>query len=309
MTKIYFELSLATHDTATTLAACASAGWIPPGVPQRMKIDERSVKPTADWARGLDKAKTELTASWAPHPNTIRIIPDEIIVLRRDSVDVDPDQLADVLSGIPFEFATFGPRYAEWEDGSLAAYRPHSFGDFHAALGWGCAFKGAGHDRLVSRRWLDHGPWRAHRAPSDVSFVQFHDLDADAATAWAQALPGHVRLRDHETGGFIQRPFVYQHDLAGTYRAARRVLEIVVHGREVSPLEMLERRAACVEQKLGADKPLDNVAYVFAEEAQARAHLDELWLRGLECWAWIEGEKTRLDDQHTVPTPPPVDWA
>jgi hypothetical protein len=47
------------------------------------------------------------------------------------------------------------------------------------------------------------------------------------------------------------------------------------------------------------------VAYVFVDEADARAHLHELWLRELECWLVDDKGKRRLDlDYHPVPNPP-----
>src|SRR5690606_11851077 len=71
-----------------------------------------------------------------------------------------------------FELFTAGTVHLiEWDD---LAYVAPSFADMHYPHGWACAFKGPGHDRLVSRRWLEHGPWRLIRDnENDVSFVQF----------------------------------------------------------------------------------------------------------------------------------------
>jgi len=50
---------------------------------------------------------------------------------------------------------------------------------------------------------------------------------------------------------------------------------------------------------------VDNIVYVFVEEAQAWAHLQELWLRGLECPVFIEGREVSLDaDYHPAPIKP-----
>src|SRR5690606_34932321 len=118
----------------------------------------------------------------------------------------------------------------EWPEGYVAP----SFADMHYPHGWACAFKGPGHDRLVSRRWLAYGPWRLIRDDEhDVSFVQFHDLDADAKTALEQAKPGHQRMGISNEGGFIQSRYVYETDFDGNYLSEDHVLEIVVHGREV----------------------------------------------------------------------------
>jgi hypothetical protein len=49
------------------------------------------------------------------------------------------------------------------------------------------------------------------------------------------------------------------------------------------------------------------VAFVFVEEANARRHLHDLWLRGLECrWMSPRGE-VRLD-HYDAPPPAPPDW-
>lgn len=44
-----------------------------------------------------------------------------------------------------------------------------------------------------------------------------------------------------------------------------------------------------------AEKPIDQVAYVFLDESDARAHLHELWLRDLEVWLVDGAGKRRLD--------------
>ncbi len=75
--------------------------------------------------------------------------------------------------------------------------------DGFGAQGWMVAFKGAGHDRLVSRRWLDHGPWAVLRDDdSDLTVVLFYDPDAPSAeVALAQSEPGHDRMGWSPTGG------------------------------------------------------------------------------------------------------------
>lgn len=96
------------------------------------------------------------------------------------------------------------------------------FGDGHYGHGWGCAFKGDGHRNLVSRRWLEHGPWQLVRGANDVSLVLFHDLNADPATALEQAKPSHQRMGISPEGGYIQSSFVYRHDLSGMFEPSRR---------------------------------------------------------------------------------------
>lgn len=179
------------------------------------------------------------------------------------------------------------------------------FGDGHFPLGWACAFRGEGHKRLVSRRWLEFGPWRLTHGSNDTSFVQFHDLDTDPDAAFMEARPGHERMGISDNGGFIQSDYVYTYSIDGLYSPEERRLRILVHGREISQLEMLDACAARLYQALGPKRPLDAIAYVFADEGYAAAHLHELWLRELECWTFNNGREVRLDlDYRPSPVKP-----
>jgi hypothetical protein len=211
-----------------------------------------------------------------------------------------------LLAGLPFTTASFSTIHPEWGKGD-APYTSPGFGDLHYAHGWACAFRGAGHSRLVSRRWLDFGPWRVLRGPDDTTLVQFHDLEADAATALTQARPGHTRMGFHPDGGYIPLGHARSNDVRGVYEAKEKVLRIVVHGRDVSQGEMLDACSLRLEGAIGPGQPLTRVAYVFMEPARARAHLHELWLRELECWTVEMGKEVRLDADHR-PTPVKPDW-
>jgi len=221
-----------------------------------------------------------------------------------------------LLEPLPFTVAAFGEVFPdEWRDLERDKF---GFANSHTRLGWGCAFKGGGHDRLVSRRWLDFGPWRVLRGVDDMTVVQFHDLAlTDPAAALAQALPGHERMGISEIGGFIQGPsaagrgikYVVAEKLPeGLYDAATRTLEVVVPpGRTISQGEMQDACAYRLNKRNDKAKPIERIAYVFIDEENARAHLHELWLRELEVWTVEGGDKRRLDlDYH--PTPAPPEW-
>lgn len=63
--------------------------------------------------------------------------------------------------------------------------------------------------------------------------------------------------------------------------------------------------AAVRAWRRGTIGPIDSLAYNFLDEERARAHLDELWLREIECWVADDLGKRRLDaDYHPVPDPP-----
>ncbi|MEO7731823.1 MAG: hypothetical protein ABIY55_12675 [Kofleriaceae bacterium] len=219
-------------------------------------------------------------------------------------------QVVDRIFELPFYLADFGTLFREaWDE---ADYPRWGFGRSHIDHGWGCAFRGAGHDRLVSRRWLDFGPWRVIRRPNDTTFIQFHDLAiTDPVAAYEQAKVGHQRMGIDPIGGYIQGiDLDVIAAVRGVYQPAERTLEIVVGpGNSVRQQDM---RVACglrLHHRL--TKPttdrVDHVAYVFMAREDAQAHLHELWLRELQCWYVDERGKHRLDASYQ-PTPQPPAW-
>jgi len=201
----------------------------------------------------------------------------------------------------------------EWE--MLADFEPP--GALGAPLGFAAFFQGEGHRALVSRRWLEHGPWRVLRGNGDTTLVQFHDLETSPEEAWIQAQPGHRWLmgRSSRARGHIPHSSLAkgraQKALANSramYVHADRTLRIVVHGRDVPHEEML---FACHAREYGlpdAEK-IDAVRYIFLEERAARAHLPDLWLRELECWTFdSDGEEIRIDEDFHLEPPPKPEW-
>jgi hypothetical protein len=111
-------------------------------------------------------------------------------------------------------------------------------------------------------------------------------------------------------GGFLPFPYQFRRDVEGLYSASTRRLEIVVPpGAEVAQVHMRDSCAVRSRHGLGAATggPIDQVAYVFADEAHARAHLHDLWLRELEVWIVDGSGKRRLDDAY-APTLQPPQW-
>lgn len=228
------------------------------------------------------------------------------VVAGRFLCEPNIDSALRLLETAPFEVASFDTLHEEWST-IAKTYRPPSFSRNHFPHGWGCSFKGAGHERLVSRRWLEFGPWRLIRGEGDLSLIQFHALKAPAKTALAQAKPGHRAMGIHDDGGFLQSPHIFESPLAGLYDAHAQVLRVVVLDREPSPVELLDARAAVKQGALTKDKPLKKVAYVFPRPAEAQRCLRALWLRELECWAVIDGIERRLDLAYQ-PSPEPPAW-
>ncbi len=218
------------------------------------------------------------------------------------------EQALEILEPLPFEICALGSVFfAEWLS---ADYYRWGFGRSMIDHGWGCMFRGAGHDRLVSRRWLDFGPWRVLRLSNDTTFILFHDLAiTDPAEAYEQAKAGHERIGNSAIGGYI--PYHLQGLLKGAgkgiYTPEERLLEVVVgFGNEVKQSEMLCNAALRFHHRTDpSSTPVERVAYVFVDQPDAEAHLHELWLRELECWVVDDKGKRRLDlDYHPAPDPP-----
>ncbi len=282
---------------ARPLAAHPAFQHLPP---DELRVGDRVIKNRTDWAARLSGEQT-VRASWGDLMQTVfSFAPPEIVSARIPDFPADPAAVLEYVGTLPFEVATFGVIHSAWYEN----YTPPGFGQMQALLGWGCAFRGAGHDRLVSRRWLKFGPWRLWHGKGDISLVQFHELGVDAGTALAQAKPGHARMGIGENGGYLQEPYLYQSDVRGLYVAAEK--KLVISAAE--PVTALQMRDACaVRRKRRTDpvEPIERIAYVFLDDGLARTHLHELWLRELECWALVDGQRVRLDaDYHPAPTPP-----
>jgi hypothetical protein len=278
------------------------------GLPESLTVDDEEQAVTADWiAACVARARYKAFASWSEsHDPFLAYLVGHIVKASCSRVQYDEGTVIALLENLPFELATFGSIHEAWF--SRSDFPGPGFGDLHSPLGWACAFRGAGHQRLVSRRWLEYGPWRLVRGEHDTSFVQFHALQADADTAFQQARAGHARMGISDIGGFIQSDYVYTHPVEGLYVPEEKRLRVLVHRRKVSQREMLDACAARLYQALGAERPLASIAYVFAVEAEALEHLHELWLRELECWTFVDGREVRIDLAYQPPMKAEPDW-
>ncbi|MCG8422299.1 MAG: hypothetical protein MJE77_30635 [Proteobacteria bacterium] len=171
--------------------------------------------------------------------------------------------------------------------------------------------------------------------------VVFHQLGVDEDTAREQARLGHQRMSGDEEGGFLSSILMLRSEFNAIYEPGRRQLRVICHeGRSVSQREMSDaclvhfhntldpehlaqftRRANTyakamtrlkmpfqIADRFGPDQPIESVAYIFVSEADARKHLHELWLRELECWAFVDGKEIRLDLDYRPEPPSPPDW-
>ena len=274
----------------------------------------------------LDAVRAELGismvgASWdgedlnLPEPHdcwTGRISSDHksFVTLNNTETSFSMATLLELLRVVPFTIAgitnPFSRGWPEEHNGQIWLHMAAG----HYRQGLACAFKGhAGHHRLVHRRWLSHGPWRWIYDPEhDLSLVQFHALDADLDTAVAQAWPGHLLMGVHDRGGLIPPGIMRTVFDPSLYDEASHTSVVVVAGkRQVSDLEMLEAAGLRSGAMEGGPR-VDQVAFVFMDEANARAHLPAMWARGFEVRAITDSGEVRLDHSY-VPTPKPVpEW-
>ena len=307
--QITLRAAFSGAEPAGLIRQLKSSGLLETGLPDRLSVDAAARQPTADWAeKWLPRCRLELFAQWGT-VDFLSYDSDPIIKVARKDYRLEPLPFLELLSGLSFEVASFFDYYPEWHSRQKAKrYVAPSFADKHFSHGWGCAFKGRGHDRLVSRRWLDYGPWLALHDESDTTLILFHDLEADAAEALSQARPAHDTMGISDTGGYIESDYPFPDDYGGLYEPETRRLKHVIHGRKVTEAEMLDACAVRLYQPFGKDRIVENVAFVFMEEQPAREHLHQLWLRELECWAMVAGVERRLDlDYH--PTPVKPKWA
>jgi hypothetical protein len=282
-------------------------------LPKRLEVDDANPDVTPQWVKDLASAKLDACAYWENRRKQIEIrTRSELVTLSIPDGFSDLGEALSILQPLPFELAILGPIFSdEWHE---AEYELRGFGRSAVDHGWGLLFRGQGHERLVSRRWLDFGPWRVIRLPDDTTFIQFHDISiTNSVEAYEQARPGHERMGISPTGGYIAWHLsnLLKNAGKGLYDPDTRSLQVVVApGIAVTQAEMICNAALRLHHRLTspAHNPIDRIAYVFIDMDDARAHLHELWLRELECWAFNEqGQKVRLDlDYH--PTPNPPEW-
>jgi hypothetical protein len=218
---------------------------------------------------------------------------------------IDAESVMKMLAPLPWTVAAFGQLHRQ---GGWKEYVTSNLESFHFPHGWACAFKGEGHNHLVSRRWLEFGPWRLIRDEvHDISFVQFHDLNAAPATALEQARPGHLEMGGY-SGGYFGKTYPFSNELRALYVPDDRNMRVVIPaGFELTHSFVSDYCAARYFQAF-ENQPFDTLSFVFIVADEAQQYLHELWLREIEVSGFTpKGVEVRLDtDYH--PTPNPPDW-
>ena len=311
-------LNFIADDARTLLEPVLALGLHPDTTPKYVELQSRDQRKRTAWrelidAHWVDRSRN-FDITWKSDDRTTYLFGNNALSLMiTPHYDFDPQFLFDVVREVPFEFFTNGAFHQEWRsDRERIPYGRGPYPYWPGQHGFMTAIRGKGHDTLVSRRWLDHGgPWLLIRdEPTDTSIFVFHEWDANAYAAHSQAYPGWWYLSATTTGGTLcdlHDPSDY--GVTGTYRPDLRRMDIVVHGRKVEPREMTAMCRYRREHRDDPDMPIDNVRYVFMDEAEAHAHLFQLWRRELECSAYNpHGEEIRLDADYTPPPTQHPKW-
>ena len=265
----------------------------------------------SNWIRKwVIKAKNhDITAYWGDifdHKGFIIYNPDKQVTTIKfiDFELINTNILLEIFASLPWTVANF---YQITRKDGWKKYRAPGFANGHGGHGWACAFKGEGHNHLVSRRWLEYHPWYLIRDEShDISFVQFHDLDADPATALKQAIPGHRAMSMYGIGGYVGKTHPFSNDLRGIYLSDTRNLRVVIPaGKEITYSEMSDYCAARHFQAF-KEGDIDLLSFVFIVADEAQPYIHDLWLRNIEVFGFTpKGEEIRLDENYHPDYEPP----
>jgi hypothetical protein len=279
--------------------------------PDSFDMDGKGKKFVPNWLDlYAEKCKRDLAIYWGEfNDKFISFDRDRVVKFRIYDFPTSAEVFFKMLSSFHWEVISISSMHKNWY-GRDVDYRGKGFANLHYSLGWGCAFKKEGHNRVVSRRYLDYGPWHIIRdEANDITLIQFHDLKASALTALEQSKPGHKLMGDPYEGGFIQRDYqILNDDFSGLYSPSEKMLRFIINDRPITRAELLDACAARLWQLLGQDKPIERVGYVFIHESEARQNLHELWLREIECWTYLDGVETRIDEDYSPPPPEKPEW-
>jgi hypothetical protein len=226
--------------------------------------------------------------------------------------DRPAQDLLPVLEELPFAWMGNSSRSKVWGgSGKQVEYdRGRGFGYGHYGHGWLCAFKGEeGHNQLVSRRWLEYGPWHLIKGKNDLSLIEFHDPLADDLVQLKQARAGHELIGQSPWGGFIPLSLRFvQADLFKTYDPLNKSTVVVMTSRDFQPWELNEAAALKHFFHDREEQPIHQVRYVFMDEKEARKKLHMLWLHNLSCHTFINGREVDLMEDYEPPPPVVPDW-
>jgi hypothetical protein len=298
VTRGWFQLAFDGAEPRAFVEGALASGLLPAGPPERIKVDAKK-RSAAEPLAALAESSTDLAVAWEGGARLHINRPHDRVFVDRTPWDVTVEGTCALVRGLPFEAATTSTLDPTWWEGHRSIH------------GWAFLLNGRGH-RLVSPRVLERGPWRTHR-DGELTLIQFHELGADAATALAQARPGHALLEPMWLGGHFASTEAAFRSSAGAraykpsfYDAKSRTSIVLVQDREVAAREMGVAAATRIHQVF--PEPVEQVAFVFMDEAAARRHLPEMWLYGLEVRAMSGAGERRIDEDYQPPPHVVPDW-
>lgn len=277
------QLTFAGAEPRAVVERALAAGFLPGDAPSSLRIDGVRVKDPRPVAE-LAAASYELSAAWGDETflecNRAR----DSLYLHRSRCEVSPEALVALLRDMPFEACTTTSVDPTWWQGHDSIH------------GWAFALKGAGH-RLVSPRVIDRGPWRLHR-DGDLTVFQFHDLNADEATALAQARPGHALLAPMWLGGhYAGQSWAFKsnaYNYKPQFYERRTHTSVILIQEGVAPIRTLGIAAGSRIHQLFTE-PVIQVRFIYMEEEAARGQLERVWLYSMESFAMTDIGETRID--------------
>lgn len=292
------ELTFLGADPGLLVERALASGFLPGAPPSSIKVDHTRVA-VAGSPRELAESSADLRIAWGDDAVLHSNRPRDRLYVARTSWNVTAEDTLALLREWPFEACTTAKLDPTWWVEHVSIH------------GWAFLLKGAGH-RLVSPRVIERGPWRLLRdAAGDATLFQFHDLEIDGEAALEQARPGHALLEPLWLGGhYASHGWAFRGSATGYkptfYDRATRTSIVLVQDREVSRTEMGIAAGTRLHQIF--PEPVDQVAFVFTDEATARRQLPALWLYGLEVRAMTRVGERRIDLDYE---PPPItrpDW-
>ena len=265
-------------------------------------IPKHEHKIRADWGDALEDEYNEGWISYRPNGKMVK-------VQISDYELTDAQSVIEMLAPLPWTVASFTAIY---NDGVWEEYPYWGFGNDHYLPGWACAFKGSGHNCLVSRRWLEHHPWYLIRDEQhDISFIQLHDVNADPITALEQAIPGNEAISlgfINKTHPFSNHPqkLYFNREFRGIYFDDTGEFHVVIPAGVPATIDQMYDYCAAKYYQIFEQGTVKKLVFVFIEGKEAEPYLHDLWLRDIECLGIDpKGERYKVDENyHPVYEPP-----
>lgn len=287
-------LSLTGPDLPALALAALQAGLVPAGPPSTLLVDGAELSPDALPLAQAFRTRSWVDATWrdADGARSLELDRAGFVRLSRSAPARDARETLSRLAPLPFTLAVGHPCYPDWGSvGAALRYMGPFAGPGLGPYGWMMAFKGEGHLRLLSQRWLEQAPVTLHHGPEGCTMAQFHALDAGPIEALAQARPGHTWLAPAPEGGLLLPGVLPPGELNGLYDPEARSLSVV----PIRPLDDAQLAGLCAARNLGsAGQPVQRLRAVYLDPALARQQHRALWLREIEVYAFIHGRETRL---------------